>query len=154
MQNVTLNAAGIPIISIPYSAFLATRIMKVEDFLSCQIRYQQFQAYLQNATGVAVSLNQIPNAFTFQTVDLLSALGIALNGDQDINEYHVRGYFGLDENNNMKILFVVAVGANLNVTPQIAGQDAYFVWSNDDTYQAFVLDLNYPCPPLCPGSAS
>jgi hypothetical protein len=151
MNTITFNGAGMPNpIAIPYNAFLETRTMTVEDFLACQYRYQQLVSSLKDSNNVAVTSNQLANGFTFQTIDLLNALGITY--DPDINEFHVRGYFGLDETGNMKILFVAAVGADLNAPHKKAGQDAYFIWANNSSDLPFVLDLNYPCPPLCPGN--
>ena len=153
MNKITFNGAGVPNpIPIAYSAFLEPRIMTVEKFLACQYRYQQLVTSLKDSNGVAVTSNQLATGFTFQTIDLLNALGITT--DPNINEFHVRGYFGLDEGGNMKILFVAAVGADLNATTKIAGQYAYFIWDNNSADLPFVLDLNYPCPPLCPGNAA
>ncbi len=107
--------------------------------------YQNYQDSLLKAAGQ--SFRPFASAFTFQTNDLLVALGIPTT--TKTNYRHVRGYFGIDENGNSKIFFVGVDGADFKAN--IAGTDIFFSCSkqqNND--QEFVLDLNYPCPTLCP----
>lgn len=92
------------------------------------------------------------HSFTFRTSDLLVALGIKATASTQ----HIRGYFGVEPKTHLrKLFFVGVVGANLDTFPRQPGRDVFFRNAagkanavNDATQ--YVLDLNYPCPTLCP----
>lgn len=92
------------------------------------------------------------NGFTFRTSDLLAALGIKASS---ATTPHVRGYLGIDPaTQSLKIFFVAVKNANLDTIPRVAGTDVFFRTGNKGVGGAddpdIVLDLNYPCPTLCP----
>ena len=107
---------------------------------------------------VSLTENELVKGFTFRTSDLLAALGI--NSDSAKSK-HIRGYFGIDSSGNRKMFFVAAINANLDSTKNVplnAGSDRFFrnkkshIIGGDDSDVA--LDLNYPCPTLCPDNGA
>jgi hypothetical protein len=94
---------------------------------------------------------KITRGFLFRTSDLLAALG--LKGSK-LKVSHIYGRFGLDSANQPKIFFVGVTGANLDTVPMNPGKFVYFKKTIGgklgDGGDDYVLDLNYPCPTLCP----
>lgn len=130
--------------------------------------YQQFMSslYQKNASGEIVPLAaaDILHGFTYRTEDLLTALGIE-NSKLPNNVPHIRGYIGMtsiEGSFTYKLLLLAAVDASLDKKSgnMAAGKDAFFIAkkkSNQgltDESEGFVLDLNYPCPTLCPDNGS
>jgi len=130
--------------------------------------YQQFMASLYKKTEkgemVALDASEVLHGFTYRTEDLLAALGIE-KAKLPVNVPHIRGYIGMTNASSpftFKLLLLGAVDANIDPkssTPS-AGKDAYFVAKNkgalksNDGDEGFVLDLNYPCPTLCPDNGN
>lgn len=120
--------------------------------------YNKFRDSLQyKESGIggpprAVDATAMSSAFTFQTMDLLSALGI--KGDfRDLKSQHVRGYLGKDDLGNSKMLIVGVLGADTRDSSKMtAGMNLFFQCSSAQRNNAelYALDLNYPCPNLCP----
>ncbi len=130
--------------------------------------YQDFMStlYRKNSSGEMVPLgeSEILNGFTYRTEDILSVLGIPKN-KLPINVPHIRGYFGMTNTNGSftyKLLLLAAVNASLDPKQGAtsAGKDAFFTAKRNnslklnDENEGFVLDLNYPCPTLCPDSGN
>gem|GEM_PF-3138909 len=125
--------------------------------------YQAFMSslYKQDNSGAMVPLteSEILNGFTYRTEDILSVLGIQRNKLPN-NVPHIRGYIGMTSTSPVtyKLLLLAAVNASLDPKTGVtsAGIDAYFkaMQNNrlklNDENDGFVLDLNYPCPTLCP----
>lgn len=141
---------------------LAGEMIPVDTAQQWIENYQQYMStlYKKNEAGEMVPLDQteILNGFTYRTEDLLAVLGIEKNKLAN-NVPHIRGYFGLTSNTSpfsFKLLLLAAVDASLDKGALSAGKDAYFVAKKKNGLQGteenggFVLDLNYPCPTLCP----
>jgi hypothetical protein len=94
---------------------------------------------------------KIVKGFTFRTSDLLAPLGVKSTP----NTPHIQGRFGINPHTNeAKLFFVGILDANLDIEPRQAGRIVYFRKATNGQLTDGgdnVLDLNYPCPTLCPG---
>jgi hypothetical protein len=132
------------------------QLVPVDTAVSWVSTYQKFMSdlyWLDPATGKYVSVDTLNylNGFTFRTSDLLAALDVK---ETKITTPHIRGYFGIDATGKRKIFFVGVMNANLDTVPRKAGRDVYFRTQSGGNGLTdpgeYVLDLNYPCPTLCP----
>lgn len=112
------------------------------------------ELYRKNAKGefIKVERDSLPRIFTFRTSDLLAALGL---NNTSPNTNHIRAYLGIDALGQRKLFFVGVVGANLNGSSITPGTDVFFRPETNSVGDPgdpgdLVLDLNYPCPTLCP----
>jgi hypothetical protein len=133
------------------------QLVHVDTAVNWVRTYQKFMSdlyWLDPATGKYVGVDTLNylNGFTFRTSDLLAALNVK---ETKLTTPHIRGYFGIDPvTGKRKIFFVGVMNANLDTVPRKAGKDVYFRTQATGNGLAdpgdYVLDLNYPCPTLCP----
>lgn len=139
---------------------LGKRLIPIDTAWLWIENYNRFRDSLQyKETGDGgprpVDNNALSTAFTFQTMDLLSALNIPVDANT-IQSTHVRGYLGKDSHGNSKMLVVGVQGANtIEANKMSAGVNMFFKCNagqhaNSNDGELYALDLNYPCPNLCP----
>lgn len=84
-------------------------------------------------------------AYTIHAEDLLQVLGMNISDSVLCQYKYVRAYIGMDSLDQFKLYLTPVTGANLSVTPKIAGTDVIL----SDEGGQYVLDLNAPCPMTC-----
>ena len=111
-----------------------------------------YDSLVAKATG-KVPDRKIPiKAFTIRAADLLESMGMSAADTIKAKYKYVRIYLAMNHKSDFKIYLTPVSGANLNISPAVAGKDVimngkYNGLASDGDY---VLDFTSPCPTTCP----
>lgn len=93
--------------------------------------------------------------FTIRAADLFESMGMPVSDTTEATYKYIRVYLAMNHKNEFKLYLTPVKGANLNVTPAVAGEDVilngkFFGLGSEGDY---VLDFAQPCPTTCPANS-
>jgi hypothetical protein len=135
-----------------YAVPLDTAVKNIKHY---HANIKMYDSLIAAAQGKKPDRKIPMKAFTIRAADLFEAMGMPLADTTQATYKYIRVYLAMNHKNDFKLYLTPVDGANLNVTPPVAGKDVilngdFFGLGSNGSY---VLDFAQPCPTTCADSS-